>query len=40
MADSKDRQSVIDEWETDLNAPLGGWQQADQNIIRLLAAAG
>jgi hypothetical protein len=39
MADGKDRQTVLEEWETDLYAPLGGWQQADDNLLNLLLAA-
>lgn len=39
MADGKDRAAVLADWEQDLIAPPGGWQQAEQNVIRLIAAA-
>jgi hypothetical protein len=39
MADGKDRAEAVDAWERDLYAPLGGWQQADQNLFRAIVTA-
>lgn len=40
MADGKDRVKALADFEQDLLAPPGGWQQAEQNVIRLISAAG
>jgi len=39
MADGNDRLEAIEAWERDLYAPLGGWDQADKNLWRAIAAA-
>lgn len=32
MASGKDRQRALDDLDATLNAPVGGWDQADQTI--------
>lgn len=32
MASGKERQRALDNFDLDLNAPIGGWESADQQL--------
>ncbi len=39
MSDGRQRQRVLDDFDLDLNAPIGGWESADQNLQRAIFTA-
>lgn len=40
MCDGKQRQRALDDFDLDLCAPLGGWEQADRDVQRAIFADG
>ncbi|MFJ1539282.1 hypothetical protein ACIODS_12135 [Micromonospora chalcea] len=36
MADGKDRVRVLEQFDTDLYAPLGGWEAADRQLHKAI----
>ena len=39
MSDGKQRARILDDFDLDLNAPIGGWEAADQQMRQAIFTA-